>query len=46
MGAWRFVLEYLRELVKDDQMIRYVGRPESAAPLWVIQIFIKLFKIK
>mgnify|MGYP001489624701 FL=1 len=30
MGAWRFVLEYLRELV-DDKMIRYVGRPERAA---------------
>jgi len=31
MGSWRFVLEYLRDLVKDDQMIRYVGRPERAA---------------
>ena len=30
MGSWRFVLEYLRELV-DDKMIRYVGRPERAA---------------
>src|SRR5699024_2954182 len=31
MGSWRFVLEYLRELVKDEQIIRYVGRPERAA---------------
>ena len=31
MGSWNFVLEYLRELVKDDQMIRYIGRPERAA---------------
>ena len=30
MGSWRFVLEYLRELV-DDEKIRYVGRPERAA---------------
>lgn len=31
MGSWRFVLEYLRELVKDDQTLRYIGRPERAA---------------
>ncbi|HLR71747.1 MAG TPA: 2-oxoglutarate dehydrogenase E1 component, partial [Pseudogracilibacillus sp.] len=30
MGSWRFVLEYLRELV-DDEKIRYVGRPERAS---------------
>ena len=31
MGSWRFVLEYLRDLVKDGQKIRYIGRPERAA---------------
>src|SRR5690625_530104 len=31
MGSWRFVLEHLRDLVKDDHMIRYVGRRERAA---------------
>src|SRR5699024_8099599 len=30
MGSWRFVLEYVRELV-DDEKIRYVGRPERAS---------------
>src|SRR5690625_6565919 len=31
MGSWRFVLEYLRDLVKDGQTLRYVGQPERAS---------------
>ncbi|MBO1005346.1 2-oxoglutarate dehydrogenase E1 component [Pseudogracilibacillus auburnensis] len=31
MGSWRFVLEYLRDLAKDGQEIRYIGRPERAS---------------
>lgn len=31
MGAWRYVLEYLRELTPEGVNIRYVGRRERAA---------------
>lgn len=32
MGAWSFVSEYLRELLQDKQILRYVGRPERSSP--------------
>ncbi|MEW9675660.1 2-oxoglutarate dehydrogenase E1 component [Lentibacillus sp. L22] len=32
MGAWVIVVEYLKELVKEGQSIRYVGRPNRSAP--------------
>lgn len=31
MGSWSFVLEYLRDLVKENQTLRYVGRPVRAS---------------
>ncbi|WP_085994465.1 2-oxoglutarate dehydrogenase E1 component [Oceanobacillus senegalensis] len=32
MGAWDFVDDYLRELMKDGQKLRYIGRPDRSAP--------------
>jgi len=32
MGAWNFVDDYLRDLLKDRQRLRYVGRPARSAP--------------
>ena len=32
MGAWSFVRECLAPEIKAGQMLRYVGRPESASP--------------
>ncbi|MFC3038796.1 2-oxoglutarate dehydrogenase E1 component [Virgibacillus xinjiangensis] len=32
MGSWDFVDNYLRELLKDGQRLRYIGRPHRAAP--------------
>ncbi|WP_407939184.1 2-oxoglutarate dehydrogenase E1 component [Oceanobacillus salinisoli] len=32
MGAWDFVDDYLRELLKDGQKLRYIGRPDRSAP--------------
>ena len=31
MGAWRFVLDYLKDLVKEGQTLRYVGQPVRAS---------------
>lgn len=31
MGSWRFVLEYLREIVGKNVAIRYIGQPERAS---------------
>ncbi|WP_068675644.1 2-oxoglutarate dehydrogenase E1 component [Oceanobacillus sp. Castelsardo] len=32
MGAWDFVDDYIRPLLKDGQKIRYIGRPDRSAP--------------
>lgn len=32
MGAWTFVSEYLRETLKDNQTLRYIGRPKRSSP--------------
>src|SRR5690606_14540695 len=32
MGAWDFVDDYLRSLIKDGQKLRYIGRPDRSAP--------------
>ncbi|WP_339216096.1 2-oxoglutarate dehydrogenase E1 component [Ornithinibacillus sp. FSL M8-0202] len=32
MGAWDFVDDYLRDLVKPGQSLRYIGRPDRSAP--------------
>lgn len=32
MGAWDFVDDYLRELKKDHQTLRYIGRPDRSSP--------------
>ncbi|MFD2042841.1 2-oxoglutarate dehydrogenase E1 component [Ornithinibacillus salinisoli] len=32
MGAWDFVDDYLRDLLKDGQSLRYIGRPDRSAP--------------
>ncbi|HLR81443.1 MAG TPA: 2-oxoglutarate dehydrogenase E1 component [Bacillota bacterium] len=32
MGAWNFVQDYLRDLLKEGQSLRYVGRPEHSSP--------------
>ncbi|EQB35063.1 MULTISPECIES: 2-oxoglutarate dehydrogenase E1 component [Virgibacillus] len=32
MGSWDFVDDYLRELLEDDQSLRYIGRPNRSAP--------------
>jgi 2-oxoglutarate dehydrogenase E1 component len=32
MGAWTFVAPRLRELLRPEQTLRYVGRPERASP--------------
>jgi 2-oxoglutarate dehydrogenase E1 component len=32
MGAWNFVDERLRELLKPGQTLRYIGRPDRSAP--------------
>jgi 2-oxoglutarate dehydrogenase E1 component len=32
MGAWRFVEPRLRGLLRSEQTLRYVGRPERASP--------------
>ncbi|HLR40235.1 MAG TPA: 2-oxoglutarate dehydrogenase E1 component [Virgibacillus sp.] len=32
MGSWNFVNEYLRDLLKDGQNLRYVGRPNRSSP--------------
>lgn len=32
MGAWDFVDDYVRPLLKDGQKIRYIGRPDRSAP--------------
>ncbi|HAM79965.1 MAG TPA: 2-oxoglutarate dehydrogenase E1 component [Ornithinibacillus sp.] len=32
MGAWSFVEERLRELLKQGQTLRYIGRPDRSAP--------------
>ncbi|SES68010.1 2-oxoglutarate dehydrogenase E1 component [Oceanobacillus limi] len=32
MGAWDFVDDYLRDLLKEGQTLRYIGRPKRSAP--------------
>src|SRR5699024_9947684 len=32
MGSWNFVNDYLRDLLKDGQNLRYVGRPNRSSP--------------
>ncbi|WP_077324930.1 2-oxoglutarate dehydrogenase E1 component [Virgibacillus siamensis] len=32
MGSWDFVDDYLRDLLKEGQSLRYIGRPERSAP--------------
>ncbi|GAB3060912.1 2-oxoglutarate dehydrogenase E1 component [Virgibacillus ainsalahensis] len=32
MGSWDFVDDYLRELLKDGQRLRYIGRPDRSSP--------------
>src|SRR5699024_1310261 len=32
MGSWNFVSDYLRQLLKDGQTLRYVGRPKRSSP--------------
>ncbi|WP_425464014.1 2-oxoglutarate dehydrogenase E1 component [Oceanobacillus piezotolerans] len=32
MGAWDFVDDFLRDLLKDGQKLRYIGRPDRSAP--------------
>jgi 2-oxoglutarate dehydrogenase E1 component len=32
MGAWDFVDDYVRPLLKDGQKLRYIGRPDRSAP--------------
>ncbi|WP_245975373.1 2-oxoglutarate dehydrogenase E1 component [Oceanobacillus chungangensis] len=32
MGAWDFVENYLQELLKEGQKLRYIGRPDRSAP--------------
>jgi 2-oxoglutarate dehydrogenase E1 component len=32
MGAWRYVADKLEEIVGPDIPVRYIGRPERAAP--------------
>ncbi|WP_047979832.1 2-oxoglutarate dehydrogenase E1 component [Ornithinibacillus contaminans] len=32
MGAWNFVDDYLRSVLKPGQTLRYIGRPDRAAP--------------
>src|SRR5699024_4703897 len=32
MGSWDFVDDYLRNLLKDGQSLRYLGRPDRSAP--------------
>ncbi len=32
MGAWNFVDDYLRDLLKEGQTLRYIGRPNRSAP--------------
>ncbi|MFU0788719.1 2-oxoglutarate dehydrogenase E1 component [Virgibacillus proomii] len=32
MGCWDFVDDYLRDLLKDGQTLRYIGRPDRSSP--------------
>lgn len=32
MGAWNFVDDYLRKYLQDEQILRYVGRPDRSSP--------------
>ncbi|WP_163971397.1 2-oxoglutarate dehydrogenase E1 component [Oceanobacillus halotolerans] len=32
MGSWDFVDDYLRDLLKDGQSLRYIGRPDRSSP--------------
>lgn len=32
MGSWNFVSDYLRDLLKEGQTLRYVGRPDRSSP--------------
>lgn len=32
MGSWHFVSDYLRDLMKDGQSLRYIGRPNRSSP--------------
>jgi len=32
MGAWSFISEYVRELLKDGQTLRYIGLPKRSSP--------------
>jgi multifunctional 2-oxoglutarate metabolism enzyme len=32
MGAWKFIQSFLRGTLRDDQSLRYVGRPPAASP--------------
>src|SRR5699024_3597906 len=32
MGAWNFVDDYLRDIKKKDQTLRYIGRPDRSSP--------------
>jgi 2-oxoglutarate dehydrogenase E1 component len=32
MGAWTFMVQRLRELIKDRYPVRYIGRPERSSP--------------
>lgn len=32
MGSWDFVDDYLRDLLKEGQVLRYIGRPDRSSP--------------
>lgn len=32
MGAWDYADDYLRDLLKDGQVLRYIGRPDRSSP--------------
>ncbi|MGM8213112.1 2-oxoglutarate dehydrogenase E1 component [Virgibacillus sp. W0430] len=32
MGSWNFVANYLRDVLKEGQLLRYIGRPDRSSP--------------
>lgn len=32
MGSWDFVDDYLRDLLQENQSLRYIGRPDRSSP--------------
>lgn len=46
MGAWDFVDDYLRDLLKDDQTLRVISRPRRAAPAGGVPSFHKAAQSK